>query len=776
MVPSRAQDIIDKAQKGLVRERIRVVTSKIGEFERIISKEKNDLFTKFSEDNTLQQTLSEHFKQAHNKIYDSSKLKQKGKLQKLTKKKEEKRDTIDLSGEQLKKWVVNVSKKDLTTAETTVLAKGLNFAVAPQKIPVEEYIVETEKACGMLGENEREQLRAEMRGALKSTHPPQQNITKAEREALKDLKKDDKITILPADKGRATVVMDAEMYEVKVKEMLGDERTYQKLKTDPTPKYKKKLVTILNRLKDEKKLTPQQHRYLAPTSQNENIPRLYCTPKIHKAGNPLRPIVDYTGTIAYNVSRSLADLLGPLVGKTKFHVKNSKHLAEDLREVILEDDEMLCSHDVVSLFTNTPIPQALEIIRERLTEDATLKKRTLLSVPDIMELLEFVLTTTYFTFRGQIYQQKFGTAMGSPVSPIVANLFMEDLEQEAIASAPVSCRPRFWKRYVDDTLEVIKKGEAENLTQHLNTIDSTGSIKFTYEAEEKGSIAFLDTLLVRREDGSIKLKVYRKKTHTNQYLAFSSHHPLHQKMGVIRTLMDRCEGIVTELGDKQQERDTIRTALKTCGYPEWTMGVVKQQMDNREERKEEKKSKRKERQDQDKSRGMVILPYVKGLSEKVARLLKKRKINAAMRPHTTLRQLLVHPKDKVDPGEGVYTIDCGNCEKKYIGETKRKLCVRVKEHREDVEKIDTGRSFTRDARKQSETERHKSAITDHVCTSNHVIKWDSAKVVQKEADWKARGIKEAVTIRKHPENMNRDEGRYQLSHLYDDLLRPVLRD
>ena len=162
----------------------------------------------------------------------------------------------------------------------------------------------------------------------------------------------------------------------------------------------------------------------------------------------------------------MADILGLLVGKIKFHVKKSKHLAEELANIRVEEDEMLCSHDVVSLFTNYPIPKALEVIQEKLRKDKTLRMRTNLTVDDIMELLEFVLNTTYFSFRGQIYQQKFGTAKGSPVSPIVANLFMEDLEQQAIASAPAECRPKFWKRYVDDTLEVIKRGEANNLKLH----------------------------------------------------------------------------------------------------------------------------------------------------------------------------------------------------------------------------------------------------------------------------------------------------------------------
>ena len=97
-------------------------------------------------------------------------------------------------------------------------------------------------------------------------------------------------------------------------------------------------------------------------------------------------------------------------------------------------------YDVVSLFTKTQIKEACEIIRKRLENDKTLKKRTNLNVDDIMELLKFVLETTYFRFEGEIYQQKFGVAMGSPVSPIVVNLYMEDLEQKIIATALICGR------------------------------------------------------------------------------------------------------------------------------------------------------------------------------------------------------------------------------------------------------------------------------------------------------------------------------------------------
>ena len=156
--------------------------------------------------------------------------------------------------------------------------------------------------------------------------------------------------------------------------------------------------------------------------------------------------------------------------------------------VMVEEDEMFISHDVVSLFTNTPIDMALRVIRERLEGDTKLHTRMRLTVEDIMDSLNFIVTTTYFSFRGVIYQQKFGAAMGSQVSPLLANFFMEWLEKQAIATAPVEYKPKFWKRYVDDVLELIKKGQVRNLTDHINTTDPTGNIKFNYEEEEADPI------------------------------------------------------------------------------------------------------------------------------------------------------------------------------------------------------------------------------------------------------------------------------------------------
>ena len=702
--------------------------------------------------------------------FQKSKWRQQQKLEGLQRKSTRRNtpDNPELGGEQLKKWVVNLSKHKLTDPQLSVLAKGLNFSPSPNKIPYDDYIVATELACKKLPYNEATVLRSEIAQALRGSKPPKSNISKDERKAINDLKKNKEILILPADKGKATVLMDVDEYEQKVSNMLSDEKTYEVLKSDPTAKYKRKLVAMLKKLKKDNKITRSQYDLLYPTA--ENVPRIYGTPKIHKAGNKVRPIVDYTATISYQTSRALADILGPLVGTTEHHVLNSKHLADTLSEVMIDDGDIFNSHDVVSLFTNVPVDEALQVIKSKLEQDKDLHKRTNLKVDDIIELLQFVMTTTYFLFRGKIYQQRFGTAMGSPVSPVIANFYMEFLEQKAIATAPIEVKPKLWRRYVDDILEIVKSDQVDNLTEHLNSVDPTGSIQFTHEQEVDGKIPFLDTLIIKKPDGTIKLLIYRKATHTDQYLNFNSHHPVHHKLGVIRTLFDRMNTIITEKDDIKLEEDKIKSALSLCGYPAWTFKKVKEQIKN----KPAKKPPKKKETDQ-KSRGLVVIPYVQGLSERSSRIFRKHGIATAMRPNTTLRKLLVHPKDKREPSvttDVVYDIPCINCDTTYVGETSRLLKTRVEEHRVETIKITTTKkNYTRQNKKLSESEYSKSGIADHAAQKNHIIDWTNPKILCKESDYRSRQIRESIWIRrKSPNVMNRDEGNHILSHVYDPLI------
>ena len=144
-----------------------------------------------------------------------------------------------------------------------------------------------------------------------------------------------------------------------------------------------------------------------------------------------------------------------------------------------------------------------------------------------------------------------------------------------------------------------------------------------------------------------------------------------------------------------------------------------------------------------------------------------------MKPHRTLRNMLVHPKDKIkqeDKTGVVYQIPCKNCERVYIGETARSLGERVSEHKKDV-MSNTKKNYTRATRKESQGEYNKSAITDHCNKYNHIVDWDNIKVLEMEDNTTARRIREAIHIKKtHDHNMNRDEGAVTLSPTYQFLL------
>jgi len=183
---------------------------------------------------------------------------------------------------------------------------------------------------------------------------------------------------------------------------------------------------------------------------------------------------------------------------------------------------------------------------------------------------------------------------------------------------------------------------------------------------------------VRKPDGRLKLLVYRKTTHTDQYLHFSSRHPLQHKLTVIRTLLYRGTNIVTEEEDRKQEEDHIHMALTRCGYPDWSIDTVERQMTTA---KLKKVTRRPISRDSEQNRTTVVIPYVQGLSEAVTRAYRRHGIPTAMKPFQSIRSLLV--QDKLRPQyicECVYQIPCKNCKKVYIGETGRPFGVRLQEH------------------------------------------------------------------------------------------------
>ncbi len=313
--------------------------------------------------------------------------------------------------------------------------------------------------------------------------------------ALKRLKQDPNVMILPADKGRGEVVMNSQDYRDKAAAMLSDNTTYKPLKKDPTSKYSSQVVRKLQELKFQSaEIDEAQYRRLYPTGCV--VPRFYGLPKIHKTNLPLRPIVVSRGCVTYQIAKLVADILSPLVTWNPYCLKNSAELVDVLSSVVLDEDDIMVSFDVTALFISVPVDHSLEVVRGLLSQDDTLPCRTCLSVTHVIELLELCLRSTYFAYEGQMFSQVEGAAMGSPVSPIVTNIFMQWFEETALDTFPYEIT--LWKRYVDDTIVVLMDKLLEDFTAHINPIHP--AICFTREEEEVGVIAVLDAKITRKED------------------------------------------------------------------------------------------------------------------------------------------------------------------------------------------------------------------------------------------------------------------------------------
>ena len=229
-------------------------------------------------------------------------------------------------------------------------------------------------------------------------------------------------------------------------------------------------------------------------------PKFYGLPKVHKQGMPLRPIVSSIVAVTYQSAKELCKVIKPLVGKSAHHVHNNEEFIQHLKGIQLGPDEVIISYDMKALFTSVPIQPSLTII-EKLLEDPGLQQRTSMIVRNIICLLEFCLRSTYFTFQNQYYEQVEGAAMGCPISPIVANLYMEDFETRAISTSLHP--PLMWKRFVDDTYVVIKAAHKQEFLEHINSIDP--HIQFTSEdSKPDGSMSFMDMSITPTEDISLQ--------------------------------------------------------------------------------------------------------------------------------------------------------------------------------------------------------------------------------------------------------------------------------
>ena len=334
--------------------------------------------------------------------------------------------------------------------------------------------------------------------------------------------------------------------------------------------------------------------------------------------------------------------------------------------------------------------------------------------------------------------------MGNPLSPILANLFLEHVESELLPTFS-GTSPFFWVRYVDDVLAAVNPNFClESFLSFINSFYPT--LKFTHEWESNSSIPFLDVLISKCSSG-LSFKVFRKNTHCNSYLHFFSYHNRNTKIHVAQGLYLRALRICSPsfLND---EIKYISNSLSKLAYPKSILNIALSRA------KKSFYSPQNNQPDRYNNKPLVI-PFISTLDNSVNhRLSSFEKSKIIFKYPNKIKSNLI--KNSSPKNVGVYKIPCKNCDSFYVGETGRDWDRRLKEHKHSVSQLDPS-----------------NALAYHVLNSGHCIDFDSASLIYKCGDFSIRRIYEAAFIESNCNRvLNLNKGFYTIDrHIANCILR-----
>lgn len=664
----------------------------------------------------------------------------------------------------VKKIIHNFSSYVLSDQEEEALARGLDDYI-PDKFDKRRIEVEFElfyenilPHTKELTEGDKTILKSKFLNVFRHYSSIKQPYKY--KDVVRKLGENKDICFLKQDKGRGIVIMDRLKYLEKCEEFLNGDR-FDRIEGDPTARFEIQVQELLLSMKG--KFDATTYRKLYPTGSRPGL--FYGTAKVHKLPQdsnnvddlPVRPIVSSIGTATYETSKYLASLLSPLA-KSKYTVQSTKEFITRIREKSVSVEFELVSFDVTSLFTNVPLDYTIEVILDKVYRQKRIK--TKLKREEMRALLNICTKEMHFCLNNKIYKQDDGVCMGNPLGPVIANIFMVELENILVPT--MSAVLPEWIRYVDDTFTFVKKGELENVLNILNSFHE--DIKFTHEIERNQCISFLDVKVIRQSNGTFKTSVYRKETSSNIYIHWESFAPRTWKIGTLHGLLQRAFTVCSNVEEVEKEIYFLKNIFsKVNGYPvkviENTIANVRKKNKPEQETTEEKTS---DKNNGDENKEVVHCPHMslpyggdKGntIVKKFKRSLQKL-LPETVKPEISVKGRKVSSyfplKDKVDDKHTsgfIYEFKCNRfkkCTGSYIGETGRRKEKRIHEH--------------------GHTDKN-SAILKHSNKTKHAKAKDKNFTIltKNYSHWRRRKICEAMYIRDKKPLLNKQVDSYKLS-------------
>lgn len=413
------------------------------------------------------------------------------------------------------------------------------------------------------------------------------NHSPSDASFVRSLLHDRSITIKPADKNLGMVLVETSWYEAELKAMLANRITYAKFEgfiTVNGRQHKCSVKQLPAKLHEQLKLLAKRffavllhwHPQLAEkmnaflerriTASTATLPSIYLLIKVHKASGLCgRPIVPSTRWVTTPASILADHLLQQIMREANIPwlVKDTKSLIVDLEQTpIAEREGVFITADIASLYTNIDTKMGLEQVRLFLHEQNVPQERMEL----LMALLSFVMENSYLSFKDCVYHQIDGTAMGTSVAPVYANIVVYMLERDTVRQMGADLR--LYRRFLDDVFAFIRRDRAVEFQTRLNSL--TPKLRFEFSSDPHEA-AFLDLHIYKGprflQSGIFDLRVHQKKMNLYLYIPFRSFHTTAAKRAFIQTELMRYIRNSSSIEAYIDLKHIFYTRLRDRGYP-----------------------------------------------------------------------------------------------------------------------------------------------------------------------------------------------------------------
>ena len=374
-------------------------------------------------------------------------------------------------------------------------------------------------------EGSLDNIKLELTKSIHTTN--QSNLSRRQRQALKNLSENNNIIINKADKGSTIVIQNKTDYINEAMQHLNDKHTYLPLPGDPTYSICKQ---IRNKLMDYYKklyITKNMLNFCLPPNK-ARLARIYFLKKIHKNPMGIRPIVSSCNSPTENISQFIDYWLQPHTKLLPSYLKDTTQFVQEIESFDIPNNSILVTVDVKSLYTNIPHYEGILACKRAFITLETLNQQQP-PAEILTALLEIVLKNNTFEFNNLYFKQIHGTAMGTKLAPAYANTFMGDLENNFLKTQHF--KPIYYRRFIDDIFMIWPHPieELKHFIDRMNNIHH--SIKFTYE-HSSSTVTFLDTDVHIDDNNKLSVTTHIKSTNKQAYTHAKSYHPPGTSKGI----------------------------------------------------------------------------------------------------------------------------------------------------------------------------------------------------------------------------------------------------